>query len=109
MAFVDIALYEAIVYGLLLIVGGVIGYTKAHSKPSLVMGSVSGFLAIILGIWGQKGHELPALFLLAGEAIILTAFFYMRYSNGKKFMPAGMMTIVSVVSMIMYVLGIIVA
>jgi uncharacterized membrane protein (UPF0136 family) len=109
MAFVDVALFEGIVYGILLIVGGVIGYTKAHSKPSLLMGSTCGLLAIVLGIWGQRGHDLPALFLLAGEAIILTAFFYMRYSNSKTFMPAGMMTVVSIISMTMYVAGICIA
>jgi len=109
MTFVDVALYEGFVYGALLIVGGVMGYKKAQSKPSLIMGSTCGLLAIILSIWGRKGHDLPALFLLAGEAVILAAFFYMRYSISKKFMPAGMMMVVSFLSIFMFVTGILVA
>ena len=109
MAFAHVALCEGIVYGALLIVGGVVGYRKAGSRPSLIMGSLSGLLAILVSSWGLKGHDLPALFLLAGEAIILSAFFYMRYANSKKFMPAGMMTVVSAVSLAMYAIGILVA
>ena len=109
MAFAHVALCEGIVYGALLIVGGIMGYTKAGSKPSLIMGSLSGLLAILLSFWGLKGHDLPSLFLLGGEAIVLSAFFYMRYANSKKFMPAGMMTVVSAVSLLMFTVGILVA
>jgi uncharacterized membrane protein (UPF0136 family) len=109
MPFPHVALCEGIVYGALLIVGGVMGYTKAGSKPSLIMGSSSGVIAIFLSIWGLKGHELPSLFLLGGEAIVLSAFFYMRYTNSKKFMPAGMMATVSAISLIMFSIGIVVA
>ena len=109
MAFAHVALCEGIVYGALLIVGGVMGYTKAGSTPSLIMGSLSGLLAILLSIWGLKGHDLPSLFLLGGEAIVLSAFFYMRYANSKKFMPSGMMAVVSAVSLLMYTVGILVA
>ena len=109
MAFVHVALCEGIVYGALLVVGGVIGYTKAGSRPSLIMGTLSGLLAILLSTWGLHGHDLPALFLLGGEAIVLSAFFYTRYANSKKFMPAGMMTAVSAISLAMYAVGILVA
>lgn len=109
MALERVALYEGLVYGLLLIIGGVVGFSKAHSKPSLYAGSASGVLAIAFSYAGLTGHELIGLFLLAAESILLSAFFYMRYSASKKFMPAGLMVIVSAVSLILYLTGIIAA
>jgi uncharacterized membrane protein (UPF0136 family) len=109
MAYHQVALYEGLVYGILLIVGGVVGYTKARSKPSLYAGATSGVLAIIFSYLGFSGNELLALFLLAAESILLSAFFYMRYSSSKKFMPAGFMVIVSAVSLVIYLTGILVA
>ena len=109
MAYHQFALYEGLVYGLLLIVGGVIGYAKAHSKPSLYAGSASGVLAMIFSYLGFSGNELLALFLLAAESILLSAFFYMRYSSSKKFMPAGFMVLLSAVSLVIYLTGVLVA
>lgn len=109
MAYHQFALYEGIVYGLLLIVGGVVGYTKAHSKASLYAGSASGVIAISFSYMGLTGNDLLALFLLAAESILLSAFFYMRYSASKKFMPAGMMVVVSGISLVVYLTGILVA
>lgn len=106
MAIHDVALYEGFVYGALLIIGGVIGFTKAQSKPSLYAGCGSGVLAIIFSVLGIRGHDLLALFLLAAEAILLSAFFYIRYTATKKFMPAGMMLGVSVISLALYLVGI---
>ena len=109
MAMERVALYEGLVYGVLLIIGGIIGFSKAQSRPSLYAGSASGVLAITFSYAGLTGHDLIGLFLLAAEAILLSAFFYMRYSASKKFMPAGMMCIVSAVSLVLYLAGIIAA
>ena len=106
MEFHQAALYEGILFGVLLIVGGVMGFTKAQSKTSLYSGSASGLFAIVFGLIGMAGHDLLALFLLAAEAILLSAFFYIRYSSTKKFMPAGLMVIVCAVSLVMYLIGI---
>lgn len=109
MAFHQVALYEGLVYGFLLIIGGVIGFKKAHSKASLYAGSASGVFAVVFSYLGLQGNDLLALFLLAAEAIILSAFFYMRYSSSKKFMPSGMMLVVSALSLVIYLTGILVA
>ncbi len=109
MTFHQFALYEGLVYGLLLIVGGLVGYSKAQSRPSLIAGSVSGILALLFSYVGLRGNDLLALFLLAAEAILLSAFFYMRYASSKKFMPSGMMLAVSVLSLIVYLAGVLVA
>ncbi len=90
-------------------IGGVVGYTKAHSKASLYAGSASGVLAIVFSYIGLSGHDLMALFLLAAESILLSAFFYMRFSSSKKFMPSGLMVIISAISLVIYLTGILVA
>ena len=102
----SVALYEGIVYGFLLIIGGIVGYTKSQSRPSLFMGSGCGILALLLSTYGLRGGGMIALFLLAAEAILLSTFFYMRYTSSKKFMPAGLMMGVSVFSFTLYFVGI---
>ena len=53
------------IYGILLIVGGLMGYVKAQSVPSLVAGLVCGFIALFLG-YRYAWHFAPhAAFILA--------------------------------------------
>lgn len=84
------------VYAVLLAVGGVMGYVKKGSKPSLIAGLVSAVLAVaaavVVGTSPQAG-------LLGGAvlAMLLLGFFGPRFLKGRKFMPAGLMTIVSVI------------
>lgn len=105
----EAALYEGILFGALLIVGGITGYTLSGSKPSLYAGSISGIIAISLSYLGLSGRRLLALFLLATEAILLNAMFYVRYRKTSKLMPAGFMLIVSFISLILFLVGIIAA
>jgi uncharacterized membrane protein (UPF0136 family) len=85
------------VYAVLLAVGGVIGYTKAGSKPSLIAGLASAaaaILALVLSFqnasWGMGLGVLVAL--------VLAYFFGHRFAvKTRKFMPAGLLAVVSVV------------
>jgi uncharacterized membrane protein (UPF0136 family) len=43
-----IATYSLLVYGLLLIVGGLIGFLKAGSRASLISGGSCGVIALVL-------------------------------------------------------------
>jgi uncharacterized membrane protein (UPF0136 family) len=85
------------IYAVLLAVGGIIGYVKAGSKPSLIAGLASALLSLIaLGVsiasptWGMAiGAVLAAL---------LAAFFGRRYLvTTRKFMPAGLLAAVSLI------------
>ena len=109
MAFPEAALYEGIVFGALLIVGGIVGFTMSGSKPSLYAGSLSGILAIALSFIGLSGYSLIALFLLATEAILLIAMFFLRYKKTGKFIPAGLMLLVSGLSLVLFLAGILTA
>ena len=109
MALPVFALYEGIIYGVLLIIGGIIGYLKAQSRPSLFMGSGSGALAIVFAVTGIKAsNPLLHLFLLGALAMVLAAFCYLRFTTTNKFLPSGLMLIISLISAVIYVSAIIV-
>ena len=85
------------IYAALLILGGVIGFLKARSVPSLIAGVVSGLIAIgcivISSTYNENGGFAIALCL----AIALFLFFGPKAVSAKKFMPAGLMTLASTV------------
>jgi len=82
------------VYIVLLELGGVMGFVKAKSKASLIASSIfAGILALCaLGIirWAPAA-DVVLVFLLV--------FFGMKFAKGKKFMPSGMMCILTVVAL----------
>jgi uncharacterized membrane protein (UPF0136 family) len=92
-----VGLVVLIVYAVLLIVGGVMGFVKAKSRPSLIAGVGSGIIAAIAawisGNYNEDGGYSLALLL----AIALFLFFGYRASVTRKFMPAGLLAVASVV------------
>lgn len=94
----DVATLAAVGYGVLAIVGGVIGYAKARSQASLISGLVSGGLLIGSGIAHQQ--NLPwGVPLAVGVTIALVGVFVMRLVKTRKFMPAGLMVIAGVIAL----------
>ena len=81
------------VYIVLLIVGGIIGFAKAGSKISLVTSLV---FAAGLGYCAQRHLLYPA----AGVLLALTAVFVIRYNKTRKFMPSGLLVILSSVTLV---------
>lgn len=83
-------------YGLLLLIGGIIGHFKAGSNASLIMGGISAVIAIGSSIAMFKKYlfgETVALVL----SFILTLFFAYRFYLTLKFMPPGFMGIISLI------------
>ena len=90
MSFPVLLLY---IYGVLLILGGLMGYIKAKSVPSLVAGGICGVIALLLGYyytWHFAPHARPA----PGAA----AYFMVgrRYLNSRKVMPALVIVVLSI-------------
>jgi len=85
------------IYALLLAVGGLIGYFKAGSRPSLIAGLISAIaaatalvLSIVNSRWG-----IPLGLLLS---IVLFVFFGYRYATRpRRFMPSGLIAVASLV------------
>jgi uncharacterized membrane protein (UPF0136 family) len=82
------------IYGILLIVGGAMGYVKAKSVPSLVAGLVCGLIALFLG-YRYAWHFAPHVALIL--ALILIFLMGRRYLRTRKAMPALLIVVLSVV------------
>ncbi|MCF7806488.1 MAG: TMEM14 family protein [Simkaniaceae bacterium] len=88
-----------LIFSSLLILGGTMGYIKAHSTISLLTGSISGLSLALLGYKTLKGsvlYENLSLLLL----LLLDVFFAYRLLKVKVFFPAGLMTFLSSVIII---------
>jgi uncharacterized membrane protein (UPF0136 family) len=89
------------VYALLLAVGGVIGYTKAGSRPSLIAGIMSAFLAFMALLITPTNPRL-GLGTAAVVALALAGLFgYRFFAKSRKFMPAGLLAIMSVIVLVL--------
>ncbi|MBD1824607.1 TMEM14 family protein [Cyanobacteria bacterium FACHB-DQ100] len=92
-------------YGLLVGIGGIIGYIKAGSRVSLMTGLGS---AVALGVaaYANSGNRVRGLLVAILIAIALTTFFGLRWRETRKFMPAGLMTLLSAVAAIAFAVGV---
>ena len=85
------------IYAILLAVGGVIGFVRARSRPSLIAGVGSAVGALVaMGLAIMKS---PVGFLLGFIlALVLFVFFGYRYAlRAHKFMPSGLMAVISLI------------
>lgn len=88
------------VFGALTIAGGVMGYVKASSMASLIAGGISGALIILAAVL-LKTNVVAGLALGGVVALALVGRFAPAFFSTGKFMPAGMMAILSVISLVM--------
>src|SRR5262245_13050027 len=87
------------VYAVLLGLGGAMGFVKAHSRTSLVAGSASALLALgsLLLTWlGGLGFWSGAIL-----ALMMAIVFAVRLAKTRKFMPAGMLLLISLVVLVL--------
>jgi uncharacterized membrane protein (UPF0136 family) len=81
-----------LLFGLVAIAGGAIGYSRAKSKASLFAGSASGALLIIAGLLSPS---VPGFILALIVSVLLIAHFGRSYAAKKKPMPAIPMIVLS--------------
>jgi len=84
------------IYIVLLVIGGLIGFFKAKSKVSLIM-SVTFAALLVLCALGIIFQPYVADILLAALLIV----FALRLGKTKKFMPSGMMLIVTLAALVL--------
>lgn len=83
-------------YALTVTVGGAIGYFKAGSLPSLGAGLVFGS-ALCFGAYQLS--ENPSNYIMSlATSILLGGFMGARFYNSGKFMPAGLITALSILN-----------
>ncbi len=84
------------VFGLATVGGGVMGFVKANSKPSLIAGGLAGALLLLAGwLAGRPGRAGWILGFVVSLA--LAGRFVSAFAKTKKPMPAGMMAALSVI------------
>jgi uncharacterized membrane protein (UPF0136 family) len=93
-----------IVFGLFTIVGGLMGYIKAGSTASLVAGSVSGILLLVAAFL-LPNYLVAGLALAAVVSIALAGRFVPAFLNTGKVMPAGIISVLSVIGVIMAIVA----
>jgi uncharacterized membrane protein (UPF0136 family) len=91
------------VYGALVLVGGVLGFVKARSLPSLLSGAGFGIAFIVLGV-GVLQAKSPAALWAGVLAGVLAVVMGVRFAKTKKFMPAGLIAVLSVVVVLAFLL-----
>ena len=93
-----------IIFGLLTIVGGVIGYVKAGSTASIVAGAISG-IALIVAAYLLPGNVALGLIIAGVVSIALAGRFIPAFMKTGKVMPAGLMAILSVIGVIVAIVA----
>jgi uncharacterized membrane protein (UPF0136 family) len=88
-----------ILFGALTIAGGVIGYVKAGSVPSIVAGVITGVLLIAAGFL-LPDHRAAALTIALITSLLLAGQFIPKFLRTGKAMPAGIMSILSAIGII---------
>jgi len=88
-----------IVFGVLTIVGGVIGYVKAGSVASIIAGSITGVL-LLVGAFLLPEHRAVGLATVFIISLLLAAQFIPKFLRTGRIMPAGMMSILSAIGII---------
>lgn len=98
----ELGIIAALVYGILALIGGILGYIQANSKVSLLSGSISGLL-LILAAFSQLQGQNWGLLVATVVTAVLVVFFCLRLVKTRKFMPAGLMAVLGMVALVLIV------
>jgi uncharacterized membrane protein (UPF0136 family) len=88
-----------IVFGVLTIAGGIVGYVKAGSVASIIAGSITGVLLLVAALL-LPTHRTIGLATALLVSVLLAAQFLPKFLRTGRVMPAGMMAILSAVGII---------
>jgi uncharacterized membrane protein (UPF0136 family) len=93
-----------IVFGVLTVAGGVVGYVKAGSVASIVAGSITGVLLLVAAFLlpEHRAIGLATAFIIS---LLLAAQFAPKFIRTGRAMPAGMMSILSVIGIIVAIVA----
>jgi uncharacterized membrane protein (UPF0136 family) len=93
-----------IVFGLLTIVGGVIGYVKAGSTASIIAGAISG-IALLVAAFLLPGNLALGLIIAGLVSVLLAGRFIPAFMKTGNLMPAGLMAALSLIGVIMAIVA----
>ena len=93
-----------IVFGLLTIAGGIMGYVSKGSVPSIIAGSVSG-LALIAAAFLLPNNAVAGLVMGGLVSLLLAGRFVPAFIKTGGIMPSGMMSVLSVIGIIIAIVA----
>jgi len=100
----DVTRLYFLIFGALTILGGVIGYVKAGSVPSIIAGAITGVLLLVAGALLPE-HRAAGLATAFIVSFLLAAQFMPKFIRTGKVMPAGLMSILSVIGIVVAVVA----
>lgn len=100
----QIASWFILFYGLVVLLGGVMGYVKAKSQVSLLSGIGSG-IALVVAWFVCRQIPQVGLGLATLLALVLSIVFVIRFLKTRAFMPSGLMMVFSLAATVLFVLG----
>lgn len=89
------------IYGLLVIVLGIMGYQQAASTISLISGLFFGILLLIVSLFMRKRQPF-AYFTGAGISLLLLIVFCIRFGKTLSLMP-GLLAILSIIALVLLI------
>jgi uncharacterized membrane protein (UPF0136 family) len=93
-----------IVFGVLTIVGGIVGYVKAGSVASIIAGSITGVL-LLVGAFLLPEHRAAGLATMLIISLLLAAQFIPKLLRTGRVMPAGIMSVLSAIGVIVVIVA----
>ena len=93
------------IYGLLIAIGGIIGYVKAGSQASLWLGLTFGFSLMVSAYLISRGQILAQIGALV-LTFVLDGVFTYRFAKTLSFFPAGLFSLLSLAVLIVIALKI---
>jgi uncharacterized membrane protein (UPF0136 family) len=93
-----------VLYAILLAAGGVMGFVKARSRASLISGVLSAIAAMAAAVLSLMGYKWGNVLGVTLTIFLFVLFGYRYAIRNKKFMPSGMLAVVSLVVLLLLLL-----
>ena len=87
------------IFGVLTIAGGITGYVSKGSLPSIVAGTLTGILLLVAAFL-LPAHSTVGLIIALVVSLLLAGQFVPKLVRTGQMMPAGMMSILSLLGII---------
>jgi uncharacterized membrane protein (UPF0136 family) len=97
---IELTKFYYFIFGVLTMAGGLMGYLKKASTASLVAGGISGILLIAAGLL-LRDKVNPGLILGGVVSVALVGRFLPAFLKDHGWMPAGMMSILGAIGVVL--------
>ncbi len=95
--------YTVFIYAVFILIGGILGHARSGSMASLVSGLVFGIL-LLVAAGGMLAKKKWGTYFATFLTFILTLFFTYRFFITFKFMPPGLLSLISLGILILLII-----